>query len=73
MDSASSAVLWCLFNDQGEHSRAVILPGGPPHTIAFFIDNVMDRLENYDTMDLALFRASDVKQSLMADGWREDR
>jgi hypothetical protein len=66
-------VLWWLFNDRREHSRAVILPGGPPHTVAFFVNNTMDRVENFDTMDLAMFRAEDIKRSLMEVGWKEER
>jgi hypothetical protein len=65
-------VLWRLFNARREHARAVILPGGPPHTLAFFVNDAMDRAENYDTLDLALFRAEDVKRSLVEDGWREE-
>jgi len=72
MDAADSTVLWRLFNDRREQSRAVILPGGPPHTVAFFVNNTMDRVENYDTIDLAVFRAHDIKQSLVDSGWRED-
>ena len=48
----------------GERSRAVILPGGPPYTLTFFVNDVMDRAENFDTMDIALFRADEVKRSL---------
>jgi hypothetical protein len=66
-------VLWRLFNGRREHSRAVILPGGPPHTVAFFVNNTMDRVENFDTMDLAMFRAEDIKRSLMEEGWKEER
>ena len=65
-------VLWRMFNDKREHSRAVILPGGPPHTVAFFVNNTMDRVENYDTMDLAIFRAEDIKRSLLEEGWKEE-
>jgi hypothetical protein len=72
MGGAESTVLWRLFNDRREHSRAVMLPGGPPHTIAFFLNNTMDRVENYDTLDLAMFRAEDVKRSLLDTGWREE-
>jgi hypothetical protein len=50
----------------------VILPGGPPHTVAFFVNETMDRVENYDTIDLALFRAEDVKRTLVEQGWKED-
>jgi hypothetical protein len=72
MTAAEPTVLWRLFNPRREHARAVILPGGPPHTIAFFVNDTMDRVENYDTMDLAVFRADDIKRALMADGWTEE-
>ena len=64
-------MLWRLQNGR-ELSRAVMLPGGPPHTVAFFVNNTMDRVENYDTMELALFRAEDIKRSLVAEGWTEE-
>ena len=82
METAAPTVLWRLVTVPGhhslgdggskEHARAVILPGGPPHTLAFFANDQMDRAENYETMDLALFRADELKQSLIADGWREE-
>jgi hypothetical protein len=72
MDAADATVLWRLSNGRREQSRAVILPGGPPHTVAFFVNNTMDRVENYDTLDLAVFRAQDIKRSLIDDGWCED-
>ena len=65
-------MLWRMCNDKRDHSRAVILPGGPPHTIAFFVNNTMDRVENYETLDLAMFRAQDVKRSLVEEGWKEE-
>jgi hypothetical protein len=64
--------LWRLFKHGGGHARAVILPGGPPHTLAFFANEAMDRVENYETLDLALFRADEVRRSLEDDGWIED-
>jgi hypothetical protein len=72
MDPAESTVIWRLCNDRRERSRAVILPGGPPHTLAFFVNNTMDRIENYDTMELAVFRAEDVKRSMIESGWRDE-
>lgn len=77
MESAAPTVLWRLFKsrsrgDGGEHARAVLLPGGPPHTLAFFSNQAMDRVENYETMEIALFRAQEIRQSLMDDGWAED-
>jgi hypothetical protein len=53
----------------GERARAVILPGGPPFTLTFFANEEMERIENYDSMDIALFRANEVRQSLAKDGW----
>jgi hypothetical protein len=65
-------VLWRLHHAEGRHARAVLLPGTPQITLTFFVDNVMDRAENFDSMDVALFRSEDVKRTLMSDGWRED-
>ena len=75
MKGAGSTVLWRLYRAAGagaEHSHAVILPGGPPFTLAFFANDEMDRVENYDTTDLALFRADEIKRSLLSDSWKED-
>ncbi len=32
----------------------------------------LDRVENYDTVDLAVFRADDVKRTLVEEGWVEE-
>jgi hypothetical protein len=75
MDAAGSTVLWRVFRTRAantDHSRAVILPGGPPHTLAFFANDEMERVENYDTVDLALYRADEIKRALLADDWKED-
>lgn len=50
----------------------MILPGGPPYTLAFFANEAMDRVENYEAMDLALFRAEEISRSLQDEGWTED-
>lgn len=73
-------MLWRLFKNSGHRgpgatdaqARAVILPGGPPFTLTFFTNAAMDRVENYQTLDVALFRAAEIKQSLLADDWTED-
>ena len=49
-----------------------MLPGGPPYTLAFFANDQMDRVENYDTIELAVFRADEIRRSLTAEGWTED-
>lgn len=75
MDAVHSTVLWRLFRKgaaTSDRSHAVILPGGPPHTLAFFVNDDMDRVENYATVDLALFRADEIKRSLLAEDWKED-
>jgi len=71
VNGAEPTVLWRLFKKATGHARAVMLPGGPPYTLAFFTHEAMDRVENYDAMDLALFRAEEIKQSLIGDGWSE--
>ena len=73
MEAAGSTVLWrlCRPSDR-DRVRAVVLPGGPPFTLAFFANDEMDRVENYDTMDLALYRAEEIKQSLLQDDWKDD-
>jgi hypothetical protein len=79
VESTASTILWRLFKNPstalragGSHIRAVILPGGPPFTLAFFADDQMDRAENYDEMPMAIFRAEEIKRSLLEDGWTEE-
>ena len=72
MSASLPTVLWRVYNDKRQHARAVILPGGPPFTVSFFVNDVMDRAENFDTMDLAVFRADEIRNSLLTDGWRQD-
>ena len=71
MEAAGSTVLWRLERGR-DRSHAVVLPGGPPFTLAFFANGQMDRVENYDTMDLALFRADEIKRSLLEDEWKDE-
>ena len=76
MEAAGSTVLWRLLRAagaaKGDRSHAVILPGGPPFTLAFFANDEMDRVENYDTMELAMFRAEEIKRSLLEERWSEE-
>lgn len=66
------ALLWRLFRPGGQHARAIVLPGGPPHTVTFFVNDVMDRVENYDSMELALFRSDEIRRGLADDGWLDE-
>ncbi len=73
MDAAAT-VLWRLRKPTTrDRTRAVILPGGPPFTLAFFANDEMERVENYDSMELAIFRSDEIRRSLEADEWKEDR
>jgi len=72
VDSMEPTVLWRLVHPEGRHARAILLPGAPQLTLTFFVDSVMDRAENFDSMDVALFRSDEIKRLLLADGWKED-
>lgn len=75
VDSAGTTVLWRLFRATGENKDrmlGVILPGGPPFTLAFFANGDMDRVENYDSMELAVFRADEIRRGLIEEDWKED-
>ena len=72
MSGSSTTVLWRLRTPRREAAYAAILPGGPPFTLAFFVAGQLDRVENFETMDLAVFRSEDVKRGLLAEGWMED-
>ena len=69
-------MLWRLFRpkgpDKGDRIRAVLLPGGPPFTLALFANDDMDRIENFETMDLAVFRSDEIKRGLLEEDWTED-
>jgi hypothetical protein len=52
-------------------AHATIIPGDDQTTITWFFDGVMDRVENYDSVQLALARADDIKGVLLRDGWKE--
>ena len=52
--------------------RAIVLPGGPPYTLTFFANDEMDRVENYESMELAVFRSNEIKRALLQENWKED-
>jgi hypothetical protein len=62
------AVVWRLARGRAV-AHATILPGAGQATVAWFFDGVMDRAENYDTLDLALARAEHIRGLLERDGW----
>lgn len=50
-------------------AHATIFPGETHTTITWFFDDVMDRAENYDSVELALARAEDIRGVLEREGW----
>jgi hypothetical protein len=63
-------VLWRMSRGRST-AHATIFPGQTQTTVTWFFDGVMDRAENYDTLDLALARAGQIKGVLEKDGWKE--
>jgi hypothetical protein len=63
-------VLWRLSRGRST-AHATIFPGAAQTTVTWFIDGVMDRAENYESVPVALARAVAIKDVLLEDGWKE--
>ncbi len=63
------AVLWRLSRGRST-AHATIFPGDQT-TVTWFFDGVMDRAENYDSVELAVARAEHIRGVLIRDGWKE--
>ncbi len=61
-------VLWRLTRGRSS-AHASILPGPGRTTITWFFDNVLDRAENYGSIDLAVARSDEIRQLLIEAGW----
>ena len=71
MTSASDpTVLWRMSRGRST-AHATLFPGDTQTTVTWFFDGVMDRAENYDSLDLALARADQIRGILVNDGWKE--
>jgi hypothetical protein len=70
MTDEDPTVLWRMTRGRST-AHATIIPGTTQTTITWFFDGVMDRVENYDSVALALARADDIKGVLLRDGWTE--
>ncbi len=68
MTTSDPTVLWRLTRG-ASIAHATVLPGSTVHTLTWFFDGVMDRVENYDSMEIALARADHILGVLMRDGW----
>ena len=70
MASSAPTVLWRMSRGRST-AHAPIFPGDGQTTVTWFFDGVMDRAENYDTLDLSLARADQIRVILMKYGWKE--
>jgi hypothetical protein len=70
VEPTDPAVLWRMTRGSST-AHATIIPGPAETTLAWFFDGVMDRAENYDTVELALARAEHIRGILQRDGWAE--
>jgi hypothetical protein len=69
-DATDPTVLWRLSHGRSI-AHATIFPGDRETTVTWFFDGVMDRAENYASMDLALARADEIRGVLLRDGWKD--
>jgi hypothetical protein len=70
VDPTDPTVLWRLTRGK-EAAHATVFPSEPQTTVAWFVNGVMDRAEQYDSLDLALARADEVRGTLLRDGWKD--
>ena len=61
-------VLWRMSRGRST-AHATIFPGLGQTTVTWFFDDVMDRAENYETLELAVARAEHIRGLLLRDGW----
>jgi hypothetical protein len=63
-------VVWRLSRGRST-AHATIFPGATQTTVTWYFDGVMDRAENYVTIDLAMARADQIRAILLRNGWAE--
>jgi hypothetical protein len=68
--SNDPAVLWRMTRGRNA-AHATIFPGPRHHTVTWFFDGVMDRAEQYDSLELAMARAEEIRGVLLRDGWKD--
>lgn len=69
-EPGAPTVLWRLTRGRST-AHATIFPGDAQSTVTWYFDGVMDRAENYESLDLALARAEHIRGVLLRDGWAE--
>ena len=70
MESTDPTILWRMSRGRSR-AHATIFPGPAQTTVTWFFDGVMDRAENYNTLELAMARADQIRGVLLRDGWKE--
>jgi len=70
LHATDPTILWRLSRGRST-AHATIFPGASQTTVTWFVDGVMDRAENYESLALALARADAIKDVLLEDGWNE--
>ena len=70
LHATDPTVLWRMSRGRST-AHATIFPGTVQTTVTWFVDGVMDRAENYETLPTALARAEEIKTVLLEDGWKE--
>ena len=63
-------ILWRLTRGRST-AHATIFPGESSTTVTWYFNGVMDRAENYDSVELAMARVDEIKGILTRDGWKE--
>jgi hypothetical protein len=63
-------VLWRVSRGRST-AHATIFPGPTQTTVTWYVDGVMDRAENYDSLELAIARAEQIRGVFLRDGWNE--
>jgi hypothetical protein len=67
-----NTVLWRLRSPDGIRARATFIPGQPENTLAWFLGDTLDRVENHPSLESAMRRAEETRAELIADGWRDE-
>ena len=63
-------VLWRMTRGRST-AHATIFPGESSTTVTWYFNGIMDRAENYDSVELAMARADEIKGILARDGWKD--
>jgi hypothetical protein len=67
-----NTVLWRLRSPDGIRARVTFIPGTPENSLAWFLGDTLDRVENHASWESAVQRAEETRAKLVADGWRDE-